>query len=278
MLENSMRIAILDLYDGEPNQGMRCIREILHDFASENAIHIEVQEFDVRVKSEVPDLSFDAYISTGGPGSPIDSEGSEWEAAYFGFMDELRLYNRHHTDHKKYVFLICHSFQLYCRYYGLGKVSKRLSTSFGVMPIHMTSGGTREPYYKGLMDPFWAVDSRDWQVTEPDMKKIHADGGDVLSIEKYRPHVKLERCVMAMRFDDAIFGTQFHPEADSSGMLVHLLTDDKKQNVIHHHGEAKYHSMIEHLNDPDKIVFTHDTILPNFLKRAVSASKELITK
>jgi GMP synthase-like glutamine amidotransferase len=142
----------------------------------------------------------------------------------------------------------------------------------------MTSGGTREPYYKGLMDPFWAVDSRDWQVTEPDMKKIHADGGDVLSIEKYRPHVKLERCVMAMRFDDAIFGTQFHPEADSSGMLVHLLTDDKKQNVIHHHGEAKYHSMIEHLNDPDKIVFTHDTILPNFLKRAVSASKELITK
>jgi hypothetical protein len=103
-------------------------------------------------------------------------------------------------------------------------------------------------------------------------------GGDVLCIEKYRPHVKLERCVMAMRFDDAIVGTQFHPEADSSGMLVHLMTEEKKQGVIQHHGEAKYHSMIEHLNDPDKIVFTHNTILPNFLLQALHAKQELIVK
>jgi homoserine O-succinyltransferase len=278
MIDRTMRAAILDLYDGEANQGMRCIHELLTEFGHANAIQMDVVVFDVRGKAETPDLSFDVYISTGGPGSPVDSEGSDWEKAYFTFMDEIRLHNRHQVDVKKYVFLICHSFQLFSRYYGLGKVSKRISTSFGVMPIHMTGAGVREPLFAGLHDPFWAVDSRDWQVTKPDMKKIRAMGGDVLSIEKYRPHVKLERCVMAMRFDDAIFGTQFHPEADSRGMLVHLEKEEKKQNVIDQHGEAKYHSMIEHLNDPDKIVFTHDTILPNFLQNAVVAGKKLILK
>ena len=27
-----VRIAILDLYEGQPNQGMRCIRELLKEF------------------------------------------------------------------------------------------------------------------------------------------------------------------------------------------------------------------------------------------------------
>ncbi|MFM2286348.1 MAG: hypothetical protein RLZZ543_1845 [Bacteroidota bacterium] len=278
MLNSPFRAAILDLYNGEANQGMRCIREILNDFAASHSIDLVMDEFDVRGKAHVPDMSYDVYISSGGPGSPIDSADSEWEKAYFNCMDEIRLYNQHQPEQKKYVFLICHSFQLFSRHYGLGKVSKRQSTSFGVMPIHMTAAGTREITFQGLQDPFWAVDSRDWQVTQPDLKKIRSMGGDVLCIEKYRPHVRLERCVMAMRFDDAIVGTQFHPEADSTGMLVHLMTEEKKQGVIQHHGEAKYHSMIDHLNDPDKIVFTHNTILPNFLLQALHAKRELIIK
>jgi homoserine O-succinyltransferase len=264
-----LKIAILDLYNGEVNQGMRCIREIIQEFKSAFDTPVIVQEFDIRGKSEVADLSFDAYISSGGPGSPIDSEGSEWERRYFNLMDGIITHNAENPESQKQVFLICHSFQLFCRYYELGNVSLRKSTSFGVMPVHMTWTGITEPFFQGLKNTFWAVDSRDWQVTDPDIKKLRSMGGEVLCIEKYRPHIKLERCLMAVRFNDAIFGTQFHPEADSSGMLYHLKTEDKRKQVIENFGEEKYLSMIDHLDDPEKIVLTHNTILPLFLKGAL---------
>lgn len=271
-----LRAAILDLYDGQANQGMRCIKEMLDDFGKKQDIELTFDIFDIRGKEEIPTLEYDVYISTGGPGSPIDSEGTRWEALFFSLMDNIKQHNYAYPDAKKYVFLICHSFQIYSRYYKLGNVNKRLSTSFGVMPVHKTLAGTKEPFFNGLADPFWAVDSRDWQVTEPNIKLIRKMGGEILCIEKYRPHIKLERCVMAMRFDDAIFGTQFHPEADSAGMLYHMKTEDKKKQVIEQHGEEKYYSMLEHLNDPDKIVLTHQTIIPLFLQTALQATLQKI--
>ena len=66
-----LKLAILDLYDNTPNQGMRCIKEIVKHFDSE----YDWKVFDVRGKAEVPDLSYDIYISTGGPGSPHDGDG-----------------------------------------------------------------------------------------------------------------------------------------------------------------------------------------------------------
>lgn len=264
------KVAILDLYEGFENQGMRCIREILNQFAEFNHIDIEKQEFDVRLKNEVPDLSFDAYISSGGPGSPLESEGSQWENTYFGWLQQLEEYNRNDANIvKKQVFFICHSFQLACRYYKLARVSKRKSTSFGVFPMHYLHDADSEPIFQGLTDPFYAVDSRDYQVTEPDHNRFRELGASILAIEKNRPHVPLERAIMAIRFNENIIGTQFHPEADAVGMSLHLQTPDRKKTVIENHGEAKWASMIEQLNDPDKILHTYAHILPNFLNLAV---------
>ena len=95
-------------------------------------------------------------------------------------------------------------------------------------------------------------------------------GGTILAIEKNRPHVPLERAIMAIRFNENMIGTQFHPEADAIGMLLYLKTPEKKETVIANHGEEKWKSMIEHLNDPDKIMYTYAHILPNFLNQAVS--------
>jgi hypothetical protein len=39
--------------------------------------------------------------------------------------------------------------------------------------------------------------------------------------------------------------------------------------VIENHGEAKWKSMIEQLNDPDKILYTYARVLPNFLQHAL---------
>ena len=84
--KQQIRIAILDLYEGVSNQGMRCIREILNQFGDQYQLDIIWDEFDVRQHMQVPDLSYDIFISSGGPGSPLDSFGSKWEEVYFKWL------------------------------------------------------------------------------------------------------------------------------------------------------------------------------------------------
>ncbi len=267
--ESQINIAILDLYEGEPNEGMRCIQQLIEQFSHSVSTKISYKVFDVRLKLEVPDLSFDAYISSGGPGSPITSQGSEWEQKYFTLMNGIIHHNHYHPHQRKHVLLICHSFQIFCRHYNYANVSKRKSTSFGVMPIHKTKAGLSEPLFAELSDPFYAVDSRDYQIIEPNEGKIWSGGGQILCIEKERPGIFLERAIMAIRFDEAIIGMQFHAEVDSDGMHKYLLRDDKKKIVIEKHGEKKYFQMLSFLNDPDKIKLTYLTIVPGFLNAAL---------
>jgi homoserine O-succinyltransferase len=265
-----MKIAILDLYEGESNEGMRCIIELVNQFKNEVNFPVTYQVFEVRQQEEMADLSFDAFISSGGPGSPITSAGSSWEQKYFTLMDSILKHNRENPFQKKFIFLICHSFQIFCRYYGYGKVNKRKSTAFGVMPVHKTKEGRKEPIFNALTDPFYVVDSRDYQLVEPNEAKIWSGGGNILCIEKERPLIPFERAVMAIRFNEAIIGTQFHPEVDSDGMHRYLLRDDKKKIVTEKYGEKKYSQMMQMLNEPDKIKLTHKTILPNFLHSAAA--------
>lgn len=260
------------MYEGVPNEGMRGIRQLIEEFEADCHMPVKYDVFDVRLKCEVPGPDYDIYISSGGPGSPLESEGSLWERKFFSLMDEIQAFNRSTKGPRKHVLLICHSFQVYCRYYGYGVVSKRKSTSFGVMPVHHTFEGMHEPLFRSLGDPFYVVDSRDYQITQPNQEKIRERGGAVLCLEKFRPHVDLERAVMSIRFDDAFIGMQFHPEADAPGMRMYLLREDKKEIVIEKHGEKKYWDMLDHLNDPDKIMATYHAVVPRFLMQGLKTN------
>lgn len=270
--KKTIRLAILDLYEGHPNEGMRCIRQLIKEYAAQNSLHIIKDEFDVRQKSAIPDLSYDIYISTGGPGSPLDSIHTRWENLYFDWLRRVEEYNNNPAQYpKKQVLFICHSFQLACRYFRIARVARRRSTAFGVFPVHRLEGGRDEPIFAGLQDPFYAVDSRDYQVIEPDRERVQELGATILAIEKERPHVPLERAIMAIRFNEHMIGTQFHPEADAIGMSMYLQRADKRDTVIENHGYEKWKSMIEQLNDPDKILSTYSHVIPNFLNQAVEA-------
>jgi len=265
-----LKIAILDLYEGEPNQGMRCLRSILSEFAEENNIRVDWNEFDVRLLNEVPDMSYDVFISSGGPGSPLESRYSDWEKKYFAWLNEVERWNMNPANlQKKFVFFICHSFQLSARYYNIGILSKRHSSAFGIFPIHMLEDGFNEPVFSGLRDPFYAVDSRDYQVIQPNPDVIKKMGAKILCIEKERRHVPYERAIMGIRYNEYMIGTQFHPEADASGMAMYLDREDKKKMIIENYGEEKWQNMLAHLNDPDKILWTYSHVLPNFLNQAV---------
>jgi GMP synthase-like glutamine amidotransferase len=88
-----IRIAILDMNNGVQNEGMRCIKKIVQEFGEEEALDLDTHIFDVRQQAEVPDLSFDIYISSGGPGTPYP-EGHLWEKKFFGLLDSLWKYNK----------------------------------------------------------------------------------------------------------------------------------------------------------------------------------------
>ena len=264
------------MYNNFPGEGMRCILKLVEEFQIREGIQsIEVNIFNVRTKGEIPDLSHDIYLSTGGPGSPL-ALGENWEKPYFHFIDSLLDYNKLDEvqageKSKKFMFLICHSFQLVARHLGIGHVTKRKSTSFGVFPVNQLDKSIKEELFEGLPEPFFVVDSRDYQLVSPNKKKVKELGVTILRMEKERPHVNLERAIMAIRFSEEVFGTQFHPEADGIGMLKYLSSDDKKKAVIKTHGLAKYNDMVDKLDDPDKILLTESIIIPRFLKIATES-------
>lgn len=278
----TIKIAVLDLNNNEPNLGLSHIGQIIKSCDRRYANQaIEFAVYDVRHKGEIPSLGYDIYISSGGPGSPFDGEGMQWELNYFHLLDHIWNHNdTHDASQRKYVFFICHSFQLMVRFFKLAQVTERHSMSFGVTPTHKTEAGENEILFKKLDNPFYVADFRSYQAIQPNLQRFDDLGARILCLEKIRPEVARERAVMAIRISDAMIGTQFHPEADSAGMKVHFRKPDKKAHIIKHYGEEKYHQILEHLDEPNKINATYQAVLPTFLKESIllkaGFSKEMI--
>ncbi len=262
-----LRAALLDLYNGETNRGIPMLRSILGRFAAD----FSFDHFDVRAKHEVADLSYDIYVFSGGPGNPLVNDGP-WFEPFFQLIEDLWQWNQREPQ-KKYVFFICHSFQMACYHFGLGDVTERHKMSFGTYPVHKTHWGKEEPFFTALPDPFYIADFRRYQVVNPHHARFKAMGAHILGLEKLRPHVHYERAIMAIRFSPEMIGTQFHPEADPEGLLTYFMQDDRKKAITEEHGAARYEHMLRDLANPLKIRRTFETLVPTFLTYAVRQKK-----
>jgi GMP synthase-like glutamine amidotransferase len=142
--------------------------------------------------------------------------------------------------------------------------------------VHKTKTGQKDILLEGLNDPFYAVDSRDWQLIQPRLKVFKEHGASILSLEKIRTHVELERAIMAVRFSDEFVGTQFHPEAEPVSMEIHFALPENKKVIVTNFGEEKYSQMMNRMDDPNKLLMTYNTILPKFIRTAISNIKQPI--
>ncbi|MCB0707169.1 MAG: GMP synthase [Saprospiraceae bacterium] len=267
---SNIRLAIIDLYNGIPNQGMRCIKEIVDSYQKD----LSWKVFNLRQALEVPNLEdYDIYVFTGGPGNPLEGDGV-WDEAFFQLVDDIWSFNRYSLEAKKYAFFICHSFQMASNHFGLGSIEERHSASFGTYPVYLTDAALDDPILGDLPNPFVVADFRDFQLIKPNLERFEEIGAEILALEKIRPHVDYERAIMAVRFSDEILGVQFHPEADPFGMLKHFQEESSFVQVINEHGKEKYANMIRDLSHPDKIELTHNTILPAFLHQAIRSLQE----
>lgn len=269
-MKQKIKIASIDLYNNEPNEGMRCIRDIVNEISGSNPhIHIQYDVFETRYKGITPDLNYDIFISSGGPGSPFEGEGTQWEKDYFNLVDKIWNHNQN-SDGKKYIFFICHSFQMMARFFHIGEVNKRFLNSFGVKQFSKTEDGSKDFILSELSNPLYAADIRQWQVVNPDYKHLEELGAKILSWEIPEEENKDNPALGAVRISNEIVGTQFHPEADPASMLYHFRQKERKEYIINRYGEEVYNQMIEWLEDDDKIKLTRKTVLPSFLNNAIN--------
>lgn len=258
---------------------MRCIREIVSEAQAEkNETKITYEVFDTRFKDEIPGIENDIFISSGGPGSPFEGEGSKWEKDYFNLIQKIWDHNQNNPERKKYLFFICHSFQMMGRFFKFGTVNQRHSKSFGVMPFTITKEGNSDPILNGLSNPFFAADIRQFQVIEPDKKILKELGAKILSYEIVDDDEKAQAAIGAIRISDEIAGTQFHPEADPDSMLYHFKQDERKKQVVEKYGEERYYDMIKILERSDTIKKTRKTVIPSFLNKAIEELNRVMVK
>lgn len=265
-----LRVALLDLNNGHPNQGMRCLRDMLVRYSrSFGGVPFVWDEFDVRQRAEVPNLSYDIYLSSGGPGSPFEGEGTAWEAAYFTWMDRVLEHNAKGVNSPKRVLFICHSFEMMVRHLDLAELTERKKPTFGIYPIYKTPAGHQDPILEDLPDPFYGADFRSWQAVQPNRRKIRNIGATLLALENLRPHIAMERALMGIRLSPDVVGLQFHPEADPPGMLAHFSTPERRNAIVDAYGEARFERLITRIHNPHFLARTHNAVLPGFLRRSV---------
>ena len=268
MKEKEIKVAIIDLYNNEKNEGMRCIKEIVTDSNNYSNSLVNYDVYETRYKSDIPGLDYDIYISSGGPGSPFEGEGKEWEVKYFNLIDNVWNHNQSSSERKKYFFFICHSFQMMGRFFKFGEVTKRKQESFGLFPFEKTEEGEDDILLNELPNPFYSADFRKFQVINPDAKKIKELGAKVLAFEQETSE-NGHPALMAVRISNEIAGTQFHPEADPKSMMYHFSQPERKKHIIEKYSEEKYNEMLKLLEQRDKIKLTRKTVLPNFLREAI---------
>jgi homoserine O-succinyltransferase len=255
MSKTPIQVAILDMNDGNPNMGIDCLIDIITRWGDQKNKAIQYQVFDVRKKGEIPSLDFDIYLSSGGPGSPIESSQEQWDQAYTLWLDKILASN-------KLVLLICHSFQIACRHFNIGNVCLRKSKQIGVLPVHFIEDN---PLFEGLQDPFYALESRSYQIIEPHDENLKKIGAKIIALEKHRPEVPLERALMGIQFSPYMYGVQFHPEGDPKKLIPYFNRSDVKDNMITEFGISKWQNTIDLLDRPETIQTTYQTFIPHFL-------------
>ncbi|MFZ9221521.1 MAG: glutamine amidotransferase-related protein, partial [Sediminibacterium sp.] len=166
----------------------------------------------------------------------------------------------------KWVFLICHSFQIACRHFNIGKISLRRSRQIGILPVHPL---VNDDLFEGLKDPFYTLESRYYQITEPNDAAIAAMGASIIILEKERPSVPLERAIMGVKFNSHMYGVQFHPEADPSLLEAYFTQPEVKDSMIESFGELKWKKTHHSIKDPSKVEATFSIMIPNFLNKAI---------
>ena len=92
----------------KPMKGI-ATHEIIENFALDMDQEVITETYAIRSEEDVPDLSYDIYISSGGPGSPLDTKGLSWDTKYFELIDSIEAINKLDNSTKNMFLSVIHS-------------------------------------------------------------------------------------------------------------------------------------------------------------------------
>lgn len=274
-----LRLCLVDMNNGVPNQAIRCFHVLVERFFGLVRRHnpdlcASVAHVQPRNLGEVPPADCDLYLCTGGPGSPFDGYDQPWCTGFRRLLDGLVEEDLHRDcagdAMGRGALLLCHSFELAVLHFGVAQMVPRPTRKFGVMPVYPTEEGQRSPLLARFGDRLFVWEHRNWQAVALDEPRLHALGGELWARESRDGRSKGEG-LMAFRFAPLIEGVQFHPEADRHGALSWLLRPEQAAAAHAAYGEEMYRRMLRTLDDPERLARTFALLIPGWLVRRFNA-------
>ena len=273
-----LRICLVDMNNAHVNQAMRCLRGIGTAFFERVRLHnptvtCEMVEVSPRDTNDPVPRDCDLYLSSGGPGSPFDGDGTVWVDDYGRFSDGVVESSIRDGADQQALFAICYSFELVLRHFKVAKIAPRAERKFGVMPIYTTPEGQRHPLLTAFGDRLFAFEHRNWEAIDLDEPLLRTLGGTLLARES-RDGVSKGRALMALEVAPGIEAVQFHPEADRPGVMNWVARPEQAEAFKAMYGEFTYQAMLRTLDDPRRLARTYALVIPGWLNRRFNVLAE----
>ena len=269
--KSELKLCLVDMNNGLPNQAIRCFKRIIAAFTENVArvnprLTVSLAHVQLRNLCELPPADSDLVLSSGGPGSPFDGYEDPWCKGYRSFVDSVIDRNMAEDGRGPSMLAICHSFEIVAHHLKVAQVQPRASRKFGVMPVYMTEAGQRSPLLKEFGDRLFAFEHRNFEVVDLDEKRLAELQGELLARES-RDGLSKGKGLVAFKMGPGVEGTQFHPEADRTGVVTWIKKPEMAEAFKDAYGEETYEQMMDTVDDPSRLARTFALIVPGWLHR-----------
>ena len=126
-----LRVSLVDMNNGVPNEAVRCFRRLLDAFtarvrACNTHLSVVLEHVQPRNLGELPSKHADLVLSSGGPGSPHDGWDEHWCTAYRVFLDSILDRAAQNPEQAPAAFAVCHSFEIAVQHFRFAEMTRRL--------------------------------------------------------------------------------------------------------------------------------------------------------
>ena len=266
----TLRLSLVDMNNGVPNEAVRCFRRLFAGFtarvrAANPRLVVTLEHVQPRNLGQLPSPEADLVLSSGGPGSPHDGWDEPWCTGYRTFLDGVMDRAARRPDDRPAAFLVCHSYEIAVQHFRFAAMTQRPNLKFAIFPAYLTAEGQQTPFLGPFGDRLFVWEHRCWQAVELDHRRMAAQGGALLATESRPGQTDKGEGLLGFRFGPGLEGTQFHPEADRPGVLAWIERPEHAEALKDAYGNSLYDRMMKTLADPGRLARTYALLIPGWL-------------
>ena len=265
-----LRLSLVDMNNGVPNEAVRCFRRLLDNFAlrvrtANPRLSVVMEHVQPRNLGELPSRQADLVLSSGGPGSPHDGWEEPWCTGYRVFLDSILERNARRPEVAPRALVVCHSFEIAIQHFRLAEMTRRQELKFAIFPAYLTAEGTQSDFLQPFHDRLFVWEHRRFQAVGLDAHRLRGQQGAVLALESRPGREDKGKALLALRFGPGLDGTQFHPEADRPGVLAWIHRPEHTAALQDAYGHSLLERMMKTLDDPSRLARTYALLVPGWL-------------